>query len=108
MTAAMTINFSDIEGPVYSGRPRGQSLRARYHLDEADKSAELVTVEVPEGTYSVTSSFFLGFFGPSGVKAGSEEAFFKKFRFHAPPVLMDAFADYASRALQTKNLFSIS
>lgn len=102
----MTIDFRDIEGPIYSGRPRGESLRRKYELDAVDASPQSVTVTVPAGTYSVTSSFFLGLFGPSVLAAGSRDAFFKKFQFFAPPVLLDAFADYANRALQTKTLFA--
>lgn len=106
MAPHMTIDFRDIEGPIYSGRPRGESLRRKYELDAVDSSAEKVTVEVPEGTYSVTSSFFLGLFGPSVLKAGSRDAFFDKYEFHAKPVLLDAFSDYANRVLQAKSLFT--
>lgn len=106
MAPQMTIDFRDIEGPIYSGRPRGESLRRKYALDAVDATSERVTVRVPDSTYSVTSSFFLGLFGPSVLAAGSKDEFFKKFQFSATPVLLDAFADYASRALQTKTLFS--
>lgn len=106
MAPNMTIDFRDIEGPIYSGRPRGESLRIKYHLDAVDRSADTVMVSVPPGTYSVTSSFFLGLFGPSVLAAGSREAFFRKYKFSAKPALMDAFTDYAGRALQTKSLFS--
>jgi len=105
MAQNMTIDFRDIEGPIYSGRPRGESLRLKYDLDTADSTAGTVTVTVPASAYSVTSSFFLGLFGPSVLAAGSREAFFQKYRFSANPALMDAFADYAGRALQTKTLF---
>jgi hypothetical protein len=105
MAPNMTIDFRDIEGPIYSGRPRGESLRLKYHLDEIDHSTDTVAVTVPASTYSVTSSFFLGLFGPSVLAAGSREAFFQKFKFSAKPALMDAFTDYAGRALQTKALF---
>lgn len=106
MASNMTIDFRDIEGPIYSGRPRGESLRRKYELDSVDRSGDVVSVNVPATTYSVTSSFFLGLFGPSVLAAGSRDAFFSKFRFSANPVLMDAFFDYASRALQTKTLFT--
>ncbi|MGY6161831.1 hypothetical protein [Paraburkholderia strydomiana] len=106
MAQQMTIDFRDIEGPIYSGRPRGESLRRKYELDAVDSSPAHVAVKVPDSTYSVTSSFFLGLFGPSVLAAGSRDAFFKKFQFSAKPVLLDAFADYANRALQTKTLFA--
>ncbi|WP_186093573.1 hypothetical protein [Burkholderia gladioli] len=75
-------------------------------MDAIDASPGNVTVRVPDTTYSVTSSFFLGLFGPSVLAAGSQKKFFEKFQFKATPVLMDAFEDYASRALQTKALFA--
>lgn len=108
MAQQMTIDFRDIEGPIYSGRPRGESLRRKYELDAVDTSPQsvTVTVTVPSTTYSVTSSFFLGLFGPSVLAAGSRDAFFRRFQFSATPVLLDAFADYANRALQTKSLFA--
>ncbi|WP_157660192.1 hypothetical protein [Burkholderia ubonensis] len=106
MAPQMTIDFRDIEGPIYSGRPRGESLRRKYALDDVDASGDKVAVRIPESTYSVTSSFFLGLFGPSVLAAGSRDKFFEKFEFSATPVLLDAFADYANRALQTKTLFA--
>lgn len=106
MSNHITIDFNNIAGPVYSGRPRGESLRTKFALDSVDEENVQVDIEVPEGTYSVTSSFFLGLFGPSVVRAGSSEAFFRKYNFRAKPVLEKAFHDYASLALQTKALFS--
>jgi len=106
MSNHITIDFSNIGGPVYSGRPRGESLRSRFELDLVDEGNGQVDIEVPESTYSVTSSFFLGLFGPSVVRAGSSEAFFRKYHFKAKPVLEKAFHDYASLALQSKALFA--
>jgi hypothetical protein len=103
----MMINFSDLGGPVYSGRPRGVALRQQLALDAVDENAEqVVDVAVPDSTYSMTSSFFLGLFGPSVVSAGSSEAFFEKFHFTAKPVLKNAISGYVENALQTKRLFS--
>lgn len=103
----MIIDFSELGGPVYSGRPRGAALRAKYLLDEVDRDVEaVVDVSVPDKTYSMTSSFFLGLFGPSVVQAGSREAFFRKYHFRAKPVLQNAFVDYVDVALQTKRLFN--
>ncbi|MGZ9712614.1 hypothetical protein ACXX82_17610 [Glaciimonas sp. GNP009] len=106
MSNHMIIDFSNIGGPVYSGRPRGELIRAKFALDNIDQSSTLVDIQIPETTYSITSSFFLGLFGPSVVKAGSVEAFFSKYHFEAKPVLTKAFRDYAGLALQAKALFS--
>jgi hypothetical protein len=103
----MNIDFAELGGPVYTGRPRGVSIRERYSLDAADGDSDLVVnVAVPDATYTMTSSFFLGLFGPSVVRAGSSEAFFKKFHFTAKPVLKNAFSGYVENALQAKRLFS--
>jgi hypothetical protein len=103
----MKIDFVSLGGPVYSGRPRGAALREKYALDSVDGDAsQVVDVTIPENTYSMTSSFFLGFFGPSVVRAGSSEAFFRKFHFDAKPVLKTAFTGYVENALQAKRLFS--
>lgn len=103
----MKIDFVSLGGPVYSGRPRGVAVREKYALDAVDKDAtQVVDVTIPDDTYSMTSSFFLGLFGPSVVRAGSSEAFFRKFHFDAKPVLRTAFAGYVESALQAKRLFS--
>lgn len=102
----MIIDFSKYPGPVYTGRPRGEVIRAELKLDEIDESDRLVDVKIPTTTYSLTSSFFLGMFGPSVTRAGSQEAFFKKFHFETSPALVEAFNDYVARALQAKRLFN--
>ena len=73
------IDLAKHQGPVFSGRERGVQVRELERLDEADQKQETLDVRIPPGTYSVTSSFFLGMFGPSIVRAGSTDAFFRKF-----------------------------
>ncbi|MBA4058688.1 MAG: hypothetical protein C0490_28485 [Marivirga sp.] len=103
----MKIDFKDLGGPVYTGRPRGVAIRQRLGLDAVDKDNEqVVDVAVPDSTYSMTSSFFLGLFGPSVVHAGSSSAFFEKFHFTAKPALKNAFTGYVENALQAKRLFN--
>jgi hypothetical protein len=101
------IDFKTLGGPVYSGRPRGAALRERLDLDNLDEDqSAVVNVSVPDSTYSMTSSFFLGLFGPSVARAGTREKFFGKYNFHAKPVLQKAFDDYVDIALQTTRLFN--
>lgn len=100
------IDFKDIEGPVYTGRSRGEQLRKELKLDTADAAGEMIEVDIPEGTYTISSSFFLGLFGPSVVKAGSREAFYSRYHFRSPAFLKDVMDVYVSRALQSRNLFS--
>lgn len=106
MTAIHLIDFSKYNGPVYTGRDRGVRLREELKLDYFDDSTDsVVNVSIPHTTYTVTSSFFLGLFGPSVVKAGSRESFFAKYKFNLPEFLQQDVEGYVARALQTRNLF---
>ena len=105
-THATTIDFAKIEGPVYTGRDRGERLRSDLHLDQLDVSADVVEVRIPDTTYTISSSFFLGLFGPSVIKAGSKEAFYRRYHFQSPSFLREVMDSYVSRALQTRNLFA--
>lgn len=105
-TATSRIDFNQIQGPVYSGRDRGERLRAELDLDGLDLAVAPVTVEIPEGTYTISSSFFLGLFGPSVAKAGSKDAFYSHYRFITPSFLKDVLDGYVTRALQRRNLFT--
>lgn len=103
---ANVIDFKGIEGPVYTGRGRGESLRTTLHLDDLDLAGTEVEVDIPEGTYTISSSFFLGLFGPSVIRAGSKDAFYKRYHFNSPAFLKDVMDGYVARALQTRNLFA--
>lgn len=105
-TTTPRIDFTKIQGPVYSGRDRGERLRVELDLDGLDASSEPVKVEIPEGTYTISSSFFLGLFGPSVAKAGSKDAFYSHYQFTTPSFLKDVLDGYVSRALQRRSLFS--
>jgi hypothetical protein len=96
------IDFSKIEGPVYTGRDRGEQLRVALQLDRLDNEKRVVEVSVPSDTYTITSSFFLGLFGPSVVSAGSKEAFYARYHFRLPPFLKEVVDVYISRALQKR------
>lgn len=105
MADAYTIDFSKIEGPVYTGRDRGTRLREALALDERDLDPAPVIVTIPDTTYSISSSFFLGLFGPSVVRFRTEEAFYRKYAFHANDFLKSIIDGHVHRALQEKNLF---
>lgn len=99
------IDFKEIGGLVYTGRNRGEKLRVEFKLDELDAEKSQVQIQIPENTYTISSSFFLGLFGPSVVKAGSKDAFYARYHFAAPSFLSEVMDGYVSRALQTRNLF---
>ncbi len=99
------IDFRDITGPVYTGRSRGESLRKEFNLDGIDSTDTIVDIEIPESTYTISSSFFLGLFGPSVIKAGSKDKFFSRYHFSSAPFLKEVIDSYVLRALQSRNLF---
>ena len=101
-----TIDFAKIEGPVYTGRDRGERLRTDFNLDQVDAVDGEVDVQIPETTYTISSSFFLGLFGPSVVKAGSKDAFYRRYHFQSPGFLKEVMDSYVLRALQKRNLFA--
>ena len=103
---ANLIDFREIGGLVYTGRDRGERLRVDLKLDDLDASASEVNVEIPEEAYTISSSFFLGLFGPSVVHAGSKDAFYARYHFKAPAFLSEVMDGYVSRALQSRNLFA--
>lgn len=98
--STIIVDLTQVAGPVYSGRDRGVALRDRIKLDANEDSAEAVDVVIPEGTYTLSSSFFLGLFGPSVKKCGSVDQFERKFRFRAPEFLKPVLRGHASLALQ--------
>lgn len=106
MNKTEVIDFSNLEGPVYTGRDRGEKLRAHFRVDQLDSLDQSVNVIIPDSTYSISSSFFLGLFGPSIIKSGSSDTFFKHYHFLTNDFLKSIIDAHASRALQDKNLFT--
>lgn len=100
------IDFAKIEGPVYTGRDRGERLRKEFHLDEADKDQAEIDVVIPDETYSISSSFFLGMFGRSITSAGNKEKFLQRYHFRTSKFLQGIIDGHIARALQERNLFS--
>jgi hypothetical protein len=102
---SFTVDLKALAGRVYTGRDRGEAFRQQIRLAEREAEVDEVEVIVPEGTYSISSSFFLGLLGPSVVKAGSKDAFYTQYKFKTPEFLRDVIDEYVSRALQTRQLF---
>jgi ribosomal protein L31 len=102
---SLTVDLSSVSGPVYSGRDRGEALRKKYNLDMTEDAADVVEVVIPIATYTISSSFFLGLFGPSVRKCGSVDNFERKFNFRGPEFLKPIFHAHASLALQNRSLF---
>lgn len=104
MNEVHRVDFSKIEGPVYTGRDRGESLRIKLRIEEFDNDSEVVEILIPASTYTVSSSFFLGLFGPSVRKLGSVNKFWEKYKLSAPESLIPLLHAHASRAIQGRNL----
>lgn len=94
-----TIDLGDIGRQVFLGRNKGEQARVKFKLDDADVSGTKFTVLIPESTYAVASSFFLGLFGPSVRAAGSREHFLAKFDFKAPSSIRSTIDSCIARAL---------
>ena len=95
----MNINFEKLGMPVFTGRSRGVNARAQLRLNELP-DGEQVDVIIPDAVYTITSSYFLGLFGPSVRHEGSAEKFLTRFRFQAPPHIKEKLDDLVSRALR--------
>ena len=99
------VDLSKFPGPIYTGRQRGESIRASLNLDEVDASEAAVEVLIPVNAYAISSSFFLGLFGPSVKRAGTPEAFFLFFHFPGiRPSMLPQLEAYVARALQSPSL----
>lgn len=103
--SSVLLDLSNVSGPVYSGRDRGAALREKYSLDSKEDAVESVNVVIPESTYTVSSSSFLGLFGPSVRKCGSVGRFEQKYHFKAPEFLLPILHSHAALALQNRSLF---
>lgn len=58
---------------IFAGRQRGSFVRNAAQIASLSDSKDELEVLVPEGTYVVTSSFFLALFGQTIRDLGAEE-----------------------------------
>lgn len=94
----MKIDFAKLGMPVFTGRDRGAEARKQLKLDSI-KDGEIVTIIIPEDTYTVTSSYFLGLFGNS-VRTLGRDKFIETFKFEAPKHIVVKLDDWISRAIR--------
>lgn len=104
MVNPIMVDFSDFDGRVLSGRARGVSARALKHVDDLDASDSHIRVQIDVKFWSVTSSFFLGMFGPSIIKFGSKAGFLDKYSFVAKDSILKLIDGYIDFALQQRNI----
>lgn len=98
----LIIDLSNHGGPVYAGRPKGDKVREKYNLQEADQENRKVKIIIPEETYTINSSFFLGLLGNSIRYSGSKEKFLDRYTFLTPDIFKPKIHDYITRALHEK------
>lgn len=102
----MIIDFATLGGPVFTGRMRGEQLRERLSVERLDDTDAAVEVKIPDSTYSLSSSFILGLFGKSVVRAGSKQEFYRKYKFTSNPMFKDIIDSCVTRALQDKSILT--
>lgn len=100
-----TINLDDHrheDVKVFSGRSRGEAVRESTRLDQFDDNeAYDILIIAPPDTWTLTSSFFLGMFGPSVRKLG-REGFLNRFKFEGP-IPKEVIDDGIEEALKRKS-----
>lgn len=99
------VTLDDFQGKILSGRERGTEARTLKKIDDLDNQPNKIEVHFPEGLWSVSSSFFLGMFGPSIIKFGSKSAFKSKYSFVTKQSILGLIDGYIDFALQNRNIF---
>lgn len=102
MRETVTIDFlkKGYEGKVYSGRKRGELARQDFRVNELDESNIKVDVIIPQHLFSLTSSFFLGMFGPTLKKLGSKSKFKEKYNLKGSSIILEEIDEYIDRELR--------
>lgn len=89
-----------------AGKPRGEHARAAFGLDEMDRMSGVVTVEIPDYIYAISSSFFLGLFSRSVTALGGAEGFLDHYRFRASDVVMRQIQHGLDRCVMPRGHFA--
>lgn len=100
MATSMKIEFAKMGGPVFTGRDRGEDTRKKLRLDNI-KAGDDVEVVIPDDVYTVTSSYFLGLFGPS-IRDLGLEGFQRVFHFIAPDFIKEKVDEWSLRAVRER------
>lgn len=101
------IDFENVGGRVYIGRPNGEKAREHFEIHQYDMdSGTTVEVRIPDNARTMSSSFFLGMFGESITIAGSKDKFTQRFYFKASEHIKNQIDDAINRALVSLNYVS--
>jgi hypothetical protein len=105
----MKLDLNEVRLPkdskFLSGRPSGEAARKHFKLDNLDVIPEKVEVDIPQDLYGVNISFFLGMFGPSIRKRGTQY-FRDHYLFNGPEVHNRIIEEGIRRALADATIFS--
>jgi hypothetical protein len=78
----INIEFASLGGPTYIGRSNGEAARRKIGLATAEDDILVsFNIDIPDSTYNINSSYFLGLFGDSIRKSGSAGSFLARYRF---------------------------
>lgn len=79
-TDYITINFSEFDHVLFTGRDKGIYYRDKYNLKDIDLHKRY-NIIIPNSVFSITTSFFIGMFKDSVLKCGNKDKFFEVFIF---------------------------
>ncbi|NWO06778.1 MAG: hypothetical protein HLX50_14110 [Alteromonadaceae bacterium] len=88
--SGVDVNFEKLPGETLVGRRNGQIAKEYLKLDELFEAQPEISVNIPNKFKAITSSFFLGMFESYIISSQcKKDIFYKKFKFYAPPRLLD-------------------
>lgn len=96
--------FNSSDSKVYSGQNRGKDLRSSLTIEKLEKRYNKIIISIPEDTFSVNPSFFLGFLGKS-VKTLGEKSFKMKYKFVCTETIMENISEGIESALKYSSVF---
>jgi hypothetical protein len=102
----MVVNLEQYQpqnSKVFSGRESANDVRKKLNLDEEDKKSRILTIQIPEDTFSINASYFLELFGAS-VRTLGEKKFREKYVFICTNIIRRSIDDGIERALKSSNI----
>lgn len=80
-----------VNSSVFTGRPQGETARHELGLDKLDKNQNIIHFIIPQGTTTITPSFFLGLLFESIFKLGFDkykEKYIFKYKDENPDIIV--------------------
>lgn len=76
----VTIDFSEFDHVLLTGRDKGIYYRDKYNLKDIDLNKRY-NIIIPKSVFTITATFFKGMFKDSVLKCGNKDKFFEVFIF---------------------------